>query len=424
MIKLLGAKLNIYIKNISWLIVEKLLIMVSGLVISMMVARYLGPEELGKITFSIVLTNIPIIICQWGSNQIIYNVSARNPRKAVCIINATENGRIALYISIWLVITAYLLVKESEIYTAVLMSLVVLFHLFIGLDIYQYYYNATLTSKVNAKSSMIASLASMAFRGAAIGLKAETIAFIFPFLVNNVIIYFLRKKELISIGFLGKKYREYFFIRGFPHMLVSLISFFSIKASALILAIYTSYADFAQYSIAFTLAYAWVFLPQSVGTSLLAKPLKQKGHEQNKGFSFVNLSIICISMPALIVFYVFPSLIVNVTFGPSYNMAHEILFPLALSAMISILNWVNNRIIASYKNGGRFLVKKTIISFLISIPLSYFLVYKYGLLGAAWSIVIMEAVSFSFLNYFFKRGEILYIHINIPSSISYIRSVK
>jgi len=62
------------------------------------------------------------------------------------------------------------------------------------------------------------------------------------------------------------------------------------------------------------------------------------------------------------------------------------------------------------RSGYFFLSIKMIISCILSIITGYFLIKNYGVMGAAYNIVLVEMISATFLDYFYKRGFILKIH--------------
>lgn len=66
---------NKYFKNSLWLIIDKLFLLLGGLIVTTMVARYLGPEQLGKLSYGITLSFLCAIISQWGAS--FSNISKR-----------------------------------------------------------------------------------------------------------------------------------------------------------------------------------------------------------------------------------------------------------------------------------------------------------------------------------------------------------
>jgi len=62
--------------------------------------------------------------------------------------------------------------------------------------------------------------------------------------------------------------------------------------------------------------------------------------------------------------------------------------------------------------------------FIINIPLSYFLIRQYGMMGAAYSTLLTELLSLTLLNYFFRRGAVLQMHLRSLNPWTYIRRTQ
>ncbi|MGF1756286.1 hypothetical protein L4C33_22210, partial [Vibrio makurazakiensis] len=89
---------NKLISNSLWLIVDKCFLLIGGLIVTAMVARYLGPEQLGKISFGVTLSVLCTIISQWGASYTIFNMSSKNEIKTLVTISATFLPRLLFYI--------------------------------------------------------------------------------------------------------------------------------------------------------------------------------------------------------------------------------------------------------------------------------------------------------------------------------------
>jgi len=57
----------------------------------------------------------------------------------------------------------------------------------------------------------------------------------------------------------------------------------------------------------------------------------------------------------------------------------------------------------------------------LNILLTYILIDKHGLVGAAYAVLITEVISATVANYFYKRGYILGVHLAILTSFKYVQ---
>ncbi|HIE7976402.1 TPA: oligosaccharide flippase family protein, partial [Klebsiella oxytoca] len=80
------------------------------------------------------------------------------------------------------------------------------------------------------------------------------------------------------------------------------------------------------------------------------------------------------------------------------------------STVVTSLGFVSNRYIVKL-SGYSYLSKKTVLILLFSVPVSTLMVYYFGIYGAAYSVLFIETISLTIMNYFFHNGIILKMHL-------------
>jgi O-antigen/teichoic acid export membrane protein len=410
--------------------VDKAFLLVGSFVVTVLVARYLGPENLGLISYGVALGALAIAISGWGADYTIYDTAAKNPRRSVRYIASTGRFRLAIYMVVYVLITAWLLLSgDHQSNEFNIISLVLLSQLFLALDVYQYHYNAVLKSKINAKSSMLGKMIAMAMRAGFIYYEVDAVYFFIPFVVEGYIIYHIRRqcfdkvKRVTSVKI--DRFRKHYISIGIP--LVSTGACIAIYARMyeVILANVISYESVGLYSVAVALNFAWNFIPFSIGISLLSKPMRDNNAtSQIQGYSFVTLVVILSTIPMLLTTYFLPELIIQITYGEQYIESAILLFTVALAVLLSTLGFISNRMINASTGGGNYLLKKVMFSSPILILLCYLLISQYGLFGAGLAFMLSELLNLTLFNYFFNNGMILKVHLSLFSSLSYYSNYK
>nr|EKU7881841.1 oligosaccharide flippase family protein [Proteus mirabilis] len=196
----------------------------------------------------------------------------------------------------------------------------------------------------------------------------------------------------------------------------------AIVFSSLSIAIYTrinqfmiSYLDsdysLGIYSVAVTLSSSWAFILSALISSTLPSIFGEK--DDNKAIRIgvkLNIIITLISLLVLSFITLFGKLFINLLFGEEYINAYYLLKILCISTMFSNLGMLSSRFIVR-SSGYSFLSKKMFIMVLLSIPISYCLIKNYGLIGASYSVLIIEFVSLTLMNYFFKKRIVWKLHL-------------
>lgn len=102
-------------------------------------------------------------------------------------------------------------------------------------------------------------------------------------------------------------------------------------------------------------------------------------------------------------------IIITKLYGHTFIEAREPMIILLFSSTLSLMGSVTYRYIIHY-SGFYYLSIKTGLSLILSILISGIMTKIYGITGAALASVIVELLSLTILNYFFKKQAVLKMH--------------
>jgi O-antigen/teichoic acid export membrane protein len=418
---------NAQIRNILWMFIDKAFLLVGSFIISVMVARYLGPDSLGVISYALAISAILVSIGQWGANYTIFDTSIKNEVRSVSYIQSTELQRMAIYVLMSiLAISVLFFVSQYDINRLNIVSLVIISQLFLAMDVYQFHFNAVLKSKFNAKSSILARLVSMTMRFIFVYYQFDFVYFVVPFFTEAVLIFFLRRNYLQKLKVRKKNiYAKSYFYIGTPLVITGVCVAIYTKMYEIILGNIISYAAVGLFNVAFVLSAAWTFVPMSIGISLMSKPIKEMSmDEKYKGFSFVTLVVLLSSVPMLTLAYSIPEFLIKITFGVQYIDAAKILFINSLACLFGIIGFLTNRMINSIDRGRAYLVRKVLISSALMLPVTFYLISSFSIVGASYAFLISELLNLTLFNYFFNKKMIFTVHRNIIFSMPYVNKYR
>ncbi|PQJ66355.1 oligosaccharide flippase family protein [Photobacterium angustum] len=407
--------MSLYFKNSLWIMLEKIALNFGGLIAYVLVSNYLGPDKFGLISFAISLTLIPITISQWGANHVVSNYTLIDKSKSISIIYGSLHFRILIFITSSLLIYLFLLYNNKGLYNSNVILVFLISHIFIGLDIYQFYFLSSNNSKINALSSLLSRTIAILLRVLFVYLSLEVYWFSFPFLVFGIINFYIKSRKVKGLNNeIKKPILKDFIFNGFPYLLSSLLTIVYMKVNDYLIISMVDMKSLAIYNVALTLGFAWTFIPQSFSLSFLNKALSCNNFDKSRKELFKTHLFVCaLSIPIIIFIFFFSKDIIGLLFSDSYSNASEILPLLSIAGLFSILGVFNNRIIGYFEEGKSYLYKKVFVTSIISLFIGWFLVSSYGLIGAVYSLCITELFSFTVANYFFKRGLIFKIHFNL-----------
>ena len=406
--------------NSAWMMLEKFLGIFGVIFVNSYMAKYIGPENFGKLAFTTSIFVFVQTLSWFGAQNILFKRFSENIHSGIRLAITTQSMRCYIYILTSFCALLYLWFSSDPL-TFVFGIGNCIASYFIINDIYSIHNNSQLISVVNALTNIIGLFLALALRFILVFLEAEPYTMIFPIVILAMVPYILRKiyfyknyKTNRTIKS-KKRYNKYMLVTGGSLVLSSLSIVLYTQISNIFLAKFTSFSILGVYNVALTLGSAWGFINIALITSYFSKIYAEK----NKSVELYYLRqihwlVIIITVFVMLCMFLLGSWVVNTLYGVEFVDSIKLLPFIVLATMFSALGTISYRYIMKF-NGYKYLSVKMLIVSLLSIPISYFFIQKYGVLGAAYCFVLVEFFSLTIANYFFKNGCILKMHINVLS---------
>src|SRR5690606_4903532 len=123
----------------------------------------------------------------------------------------------------------------------------------------------------------------------------------------------------------------------------------------------------------------------------------------------LNLVILVVSLSIVTFLWIFGAPIIRLLYGEQYHEAYTLLVILAMATTCGGLGTVAARLIIKEGNYS-YISRKMLCVAISALPISYTMICMWGLKGAAYSVLLIEFLSLTFFNYFYKGGLIFKIH--------------
>ena len=401
------------VSNSLWMMLEKFIGIFGVIFVMSYVAKYIGPENFGKIALSTTLFTFVQTLTWFGNQEILFKRVSKNTRSGLQYLANTQNIRQLLFLvfSLPILVSLYLF---SDSLTLLFAIATAFSSYFVTQDIYTIFNNATLHSYINATSNIIGLAIALLIRYIIIEMHLDYAYLALPIVLVTLIPFCLKKfifnyknqaKKVTSIS-----YRRYYLWAGSALVISSLSVSFYTQITSLMLAGLTSTRELGIYASAVTIGSAWTFINIAVITSVLSKIYKEKNHfESYKMVAKLNLLIICISLCVITVLALLGKWIITTLYGAAYSEAYHLLLILAAATMCGGLGTVAARLMIKEENYA-YISKKMLVVAVSALPISYLMIHFFGLIGAAYSVLLIEFLSLTVFNYFYKNGLIFKIH--------------
>lgn len=401
------------ISNSLWMMIEKCISIFGLIFVTSYVAKYIGPTNFGKIALAATLFGFVQTLTWFGNQEILFKRVSKNPNSGLKYLLGTQGLRRGLFVlfSLPILIALYL---YSDYLTVIFAIATAFASYYITQDIYTIYNNAVLNSYINAIVNMIGLGVALLIRYlivlfelnyAFLAIPIVLTAFI-PFLLKKNIFNKSQKVQLINF----KNYRKYYFGAGSALVLSTLAVTLYTQVTSLMLAALTSTHKLGIYTVAVTLGMSWAFINTSIITSIVSRIYREKSTYQSYVMiAKLNTVIIFISLVVVMMLALLGQWLINLLYGNAYQDAYELIVTLGLATLCSGLGTVAARLMVK-EESYRYISRKMMCVAITSLPISYIMIYLFELKGAAYSVLIIELLSLTVFNYFYKNGLIFKIH--------------
>lgn len=409
--------MNIFSKKILsnslWMMVEKFIAIFGLIFVTSYVAKYLGPNNFGKIAFTATLFGFVQTLTWFGNQEILFKRVSRNPNSGLRYLFGTQKLRKILFLICTMPILLGLY-YYSDFLTLIFGMATALAAYFVTQDVYTIYNNAVLHSYINAIVNILGLGLALIVRYLIVFFELDYAFLGIPIILTALIPYLLKKhifnrKQYIKPISL-KPYRKYYLGAGSALVLSTLAVTLYTQVTSLMLAALTSTHKLGIYTVAVTLGMSWAFINTSIITSIVSRIYREKSTYQSYVMiAKLNAMIIFVSLVVVMMLVFLGQRLVNLLYGNAYQDAYELIVILGLATLCSGLGTVAARLMVK-EESYRYISRKMMCVAITSLPISYIMIYLFELKGAAYSVLIIELLSLTFFNYFYKNGLIFKIH--------------
>lgn len=402
------------LSNSLWMMLEKIISMFGLIFVMSYVAKYIGPNNFGKIALATTIFTFVQTLTWFGNQEILFKRVSKNANSGLKFLNSTQNLRKLLFslfslpVMIWLFIYTDQLTFIFGIATAIATFILIQ-------DIFVIYNNAVLKSYINTIVNIAGLAIAFAVRYLIVlfELPAEYLAI--PIVLVTLIPY-VAKRYYFNLAdhaprIRSATYSKYYLYAGSALVLSTLSITLYVQITNLMLVHLTSTYELGLYAVASSIGMAWGFVNQSLITSVMTKIYKEKNDNvAYRMFAKLNLLIIIVSSVAILGFALLGHWIINLLYGNTYLPAVPLLVVMAFAGMFSGLGTAAARLIIR-EEGYSYISKKMLCMAICSVPIAYLCIQYFGLMGAAYGIALIELLSATLFNYFYKNGIIFKVHL-------------
>lgn len=397
---------------------EKSVNIIGLIYINSLMAKYIGPENFGKINISTSIFIFVQTLSWFGGQNIIFKRMSENTKSGIAMAIHTQNlRRIFFLVSSGSVLIYLYFFTDLIVFLFGVANCIATYY--IVMDFFSIYNNTQLKSKINTITNVIGLSLALLIRYYIAHFKMPVHYFTIPIIIIPLIpyimrlIYFKYTTKIKENSKVAGIYNRHMLYAGGALILSSLSADIYTQISSIFLTKIMSYSYLGIYSVALTIGGAWSFIVLSLVTSFFSKIYSEKNEiTVEKLLIKINRIVILLSLIALGGFYLFGGYFIHLLYGDNYMDSVNIIPIIIIGTMFSSLGTICYRYMIK-ESGYSYLAKKMILCCILTIPLSWLMISSFGINGAAYCFLTVEILSCTLLNYFFRNKTIIKMHLNI-----------
>lgn len=380
------------IRNLFWAALGKIVNLLSGLLVGIIVARYLGPEQYGLMNYVISYVFLFQTFALFGLDSIEIREEARGQKPFTTIIGTAFY--LKLFLGCCLVILAIFTswMMETDGYTTVLVTIYSLVVVLNSLIVIRNYFTAIVQNEYVVKAEISRTIISIIIKLTLLFLNANLIWFIVAYMFDFVLLgtgYVMAYQA--KIGSLrewhfDRDYAKFLLKESFPLLLTNTAVIIYQRIDQVMIGSMIDKSAVGFFSVAAKFTEVLVFLPMILAQTIT--PILVKAREHNiaeykaKAQQFMNfsfwLSLIVAALVSMLAYW-----IVRYTFGAAYSPAVAVLQVMAFkTASVALSNTAGAMLVT--EGLQRYAILRDGFGCLVCVVLNYLLLPRYGIMAAAF----------------------------------------
>lgn len=386
------------IDNAGWLFSDKIIRMGLGLVVTVCIARYLGPGQFGAINFAIAFVALFGAFASLGLDGIVVRDIVRYPSQKDEILAAAFflklcGGSLAFLfalLSIWAL-------RPTDYQIHSLVTIFALGMIFQSFDTIDFWFQSQVQSKYTVLSKSIAFIAMAVVKLVLILRNAQLTSFAWAGLAEAIIgatglVLFYRKKQPSSSWRPSLDISRKLLMESWPLIFSGLAIMIYMRIDQIMLAQIKGDNEVGIYSAALRFSEIWYFIPTIIVSSVM--PSLTQARIESEETYFKHLQQLLSGLARIAYLIILPMTFLSSTaitflYGQAYGNAGHILAIHIWTAIFVFMGvgmspWIIN------ENLVKFSLFQTVMGAVVNIVLNIYLIPKLGGKGAAISTLIAQ----------------------------------
>ena len=395
------------VDNIGWLFVDKVLRMGVGLFVGVWVARYLGPEQFGLLSFATAFVGLFGAIAGLGLQGIVVRDIVRDPsRKEDTLGTAALLQFIGGLLAYGLILATIFWLRPDDALAKALVAILGSTMLFKASEVAVYWFESQVLSKYTVWVQNGSFLVFAAIKIVLILNNAPLIAFASVIMAEALMVALLM---LVMLGLRGPRLRHLritlarakeLLADSWPLLLSGIAIVIYMKIDQIMLGQMVGDEAVGIYSAAVRISEVWYFIPMMIVASVFPAILEAKKRSETQYYQrFQHLYdlMVWLSVAVALPMTFLSTPIVTLLFGESFSASGTVLAIHIWAAVFVFLGVASSKWFLA-ENRQMLNLQRTALGAVVNVVLNFLLIPDYGPVGAAVATVVSQATAAFFFD--------------------------
>jgi len=382
-----------YFANTSWLMGERILRMAVSLFVGILVARYLGPERYGLLSYANSFVGIFIVLGTMGLDDIIVRELVKTPEQQEKILGSSFLLKLVGTLLMWMAILAAVPFTKNDFQTNILIIIIAFGAVFQAFNVIDFNFQAKVKSKFIVHAQFVQLIISSIVKIILVVNETPLIWFASVYCLDAIVlaiglifVYFYNDENIFHWKW-SFETSKYLLRDSWPLIFAGVVVSVYMKIDQVMIKEMLGAKEVGLYAAAVKLSEAWYFLPLAITSSLFPAIINAKLYQKEDYFQrlqkLYDLMVwiaVAIALPTAIL----SPWIVEFLYGNEYLESSSVLNIHIWSGIFVFLGVASSKYLLA-ENYIKKTFYRTFVGALLNIIMNYYLIGIMGIKGAALS---------------------------------------
>ncbi|MBO4663447.1 MAG: flippase [Bacteroidaceae bacterium] len=396
--------------NVFWAVSGKCVNLIGTLVVGIIIARYLGPEQYGLMNYVMSYIAIFQVFADFGLDNIQIREEARTPERRDVIVGTAFGLKLIFSVIVLAAVFVTTFVSESDEMVRTYIMIYSFSVVFNSTWVFRNHFTSIVWNEYCVKTEITRTILGAMVKIVLLWLKADLIWFIASLLLDSLLLAsgytmsYSQKIESIRKCVFDKEVALVLLKQAFPLLLSCIAIVIYSRIDQIMISKMLDDTQLGLYSVAFQLTNVLINVPSIIALTI-SPVLVRVRNENRERYHQVSLQFFGVTFWLSMLVACIVSLasypLVYFMYGESYIYAAGVLNIMAFRVVGDALSQTSGQLMI-IEGIQKFASVRNVIAVIVCVILNYVLIGRYGIMGAAIVSVVTIVSSGFFANLLIK----------------------